>query len=425
MGSVFPVTITLGGQSTRYTAEFQTEAEFGARWKRVLESAHGKATVICGCSGKGKKQLAVRHYDENDSFGLARFPMSGAEHAKGCRFNAPNPSMSGQCAYEVGVLEERADGTMKVRLGIGLKKRDAADQAPAQESVPRPTSTTRVQPAMKLLGLLHLLWSEADLNVWWPAMAKKRNVSRIHWLLHCAAKQIYAGKQELDRVLLLAASSEGSADEKRNAEKVRAALKEKSRLLVIAPLASYTNERETTIASRLPIAGFFGIPPMFMSEATWLSVERRFPNAVSGWRNGQRVIAIAQIDPRPGNKGTVSNVVDVALMGVTPEWIPVDSSYERVIAEKLVKEGRGFNKPLRYEAGEDAVLPDFILLDTPTEAPLEVFGRADEAYVARMEEKIAYYREHFGVDGWWSWNAAADPAGNHIPAFPPAHQGLQ
>lgn len=423
MPNTYPVIVTYGEQSVRYSTEFQTEGEFGQKWKRVLESAHGKASVTCTCPGKGKKRLAIRHYPDGDTFGLARFPLSGAEHAKECRFYSPNPEMSGRGSYSIGVLEERPDGTMKVRLGIGLSKRDpATTPTPPDDSPPRTGGPRRVQPAMKLLGLLHLLWSEADLNVWWPAMAKKRNVGRVHWWLHCAAKEIIAGKHDLDQVLLLAAGSEGSSDEKRNVDKVRAALKAKNRMLVIAPLAAYTPEREVGITSRLPIAGYFGIPPMFMTQAIWLSVERRFPNAAAAWRDGHRVVAIAQIDPRQGSSGPVSNVVDVALMAVTQEWIPVESSYERVIAEKLVAEGRGFNKPLRFEAGEDAVHPDFILLDAPALTPLEVFGRADENYLARAAEKTAYYKEHFGVDGWWSWNAAADPAGKFIPAFPPRRE---
>ncbi len=420
MEHVVAVTIQYGGQTTRYSPAFQTKPEFARPWKKVLQEAYGKAIVHCCCSGIGAKQLSIRHYDDSDTYGLARFPLSGWEHAKECRFYSPNSIKSGCSSYEKGVLEERADGTMKIRLGIGLTKRDALP-ATAKPELPLPSAgISRTQPAMKLLGLLHLLWTETDLNVWWPAMQGKRNVNRIHWWLNGAAEHITAGKHNLSRVLLLATSAEGSPDEKRNADKVREAIKTKSRMLVIAPLATHSPERESMIVSKLPIAGFYGIPPMFMTEAIWFSVERRFPSAVAAWRQGHKVIAIAQIDPKAGTKCSVANVVDVALMAVTDQWIPVESSYERVIADKLTAEGRAFIKPLRFEASEDVVFPDFILRDTPKEAPLEVFGRNDEAYEARKAEKIGYYREHFGVDGWWSWNAAMDPSGSNILPFPPA-----
>ena len=77
-------------------------------------------------------------------------------------------------------------------------------------------------------------------------------------------------------------------------------------------------------------------------------------------------------------------------------------------------------KPLRFDAAEDVVFPDFILLDMGADTPMEVFGRNDEAYEARKAIKMAYYQEVFGIDGWWWWNAAADPDGEHIPAFPVA-----
>jgi len=75
-------------------------------------------------------------------------------------------------------------------------------------------------------------------------------------------------------------------------------------------------------------------------------------------------------------------------------------------------------KPLRFDAGEDAIFPDFILLDTGKDTPMEVLGRADEAYEARKAEKVEYYKK-LRADGWWCWNAAADTAGARIPPFPP------
>ncbi|MEZ7138097.1 hypothetical protein ACBR42_17185, partial [Komagataeibacter sp. SM21] len=50
--------------------------------------------------------------------------------------------------------------------------------------------------------------------------------------------------------------------------------------------------------------------------------------------------------------------------------------------------------------------------------PMEVFGRDDEAYAARRQEKIRYYNDVYGQNEWWCWNAAAAP--RNIPPFPPA-----
>lgn len=58
-------------------------------------------------------------------------------------------------------------------------------------------------------------------------------------------------------------------------------------------------------------------------------------------------------------------VVNVAL-GCAAKALPVDSGYEALIAEKLVAARRRFEKPLRFDAGDDAVFPDFWLRDLCT-----------------------------------------------------------
>ena len=83
---------------------------------------------------------------------------------------------------------------------------------------------------------------------------------------------------------------------------------------------------------------------------------------------------IAQVELKQSAKGVYASVIDLALMSITGEFIPVESSYERTVAELLVLQDRSFTKPLRYDADSDQVLPDFILTNTAREVPLEVFG---------------------------------------------------
>lgn len=421
MARTYPVTINNGIRQTRYSAEFQTECEFSVSWKKVLRDAHGKFNVHCCCLGRGEKELAIRYYVDSDSYGLARFPLTGEEHGTECRFYAPNPAKSGLGEYERGVIDERPDGTTKIRLSVGLTKQDPATvHAAPNLDQPVATGKSLAQPAMRLLGLLHLLWNEAGLNVWWPAMEKKRNLGRIHWWLNSAAEHIIAGQVKLNSVLLAGASTETGADAKRNVSRVKEAIDNQTRLLVIVPLATCSTDREKSICYKLPIAGFHGIPQLEMTEAKWKAAERQFPQAVTAWHDGHRVLVIAQVEPRNERRGAVAEVVNLALMQVTQNWIPVESRHERIIADKLTAEQRGFVKPLRFDACEEAIFPDFILLDTENDTPMEVFGRTDEPYEARKAAKIVYYAENFGAGRWWCWNAVVKIAGEGIPAFPPA-----
>ena len=167
----------------------------------------------------------------------------------------------------------------------------------------------------------------------------------------------------------------------------------------------------------LPIAGFHGIPFMALDEGIWAALERRFGREIDAWRAGNPIIAVAQTDPPKSSAGNMrAQVVDIALMQITRDCIPVDSGYEVLIAEKLVAEKRRFEKPLRFDAGEDAVFPDFWLRDLPEPIPLEVWGMSGTDYLSRKKEKAAHYDETFGAGGWWSWNAAI---GDPVPELPP------
>ncbi|MFL6615737.1 MAG: SDR family NAD(P)-dependent oxidoreductase [Pantoea agglomerans] len=116
---------------------------------------------------------------------------------------------------------------------------------------------------------------------------------------------------------------------------------------------------------------------------------------------------------RPSSSSTV---IDVALMTVSPRFIPLDSSYEEAVEEKLWQEKRTFIKPLRYD-GEEDVFPDFVLKDVPgvDALPMEVFGMNTPEYLLRMQEKTSYYEAQYGPGHWWSWNAAEK---SDMPAFP-------
>lgn len=107
-------------------------------------------------------------------------------------------------------------------------------------------------------------------------------------------------------------------------------------------------------------------------------------------------------------------------MMVTSNWIPIDSAYEGVVADKLTKENRAFIKPLRYDAAESEVFPDFCLFDTKNNEPLpmEVFGLKSDEYLRRKAEKIAIYDERHTREGWWFWDAASNDDVDQMPPFP-------
>lgn len=413
------VVITVNGQAKRYSPEFQTAPEYERSWQKVLKDAYGHADVRCLCRGRGAKRLAVKYYEFGDAYALAKFSLSGPEHAPECQYYSVGGAASGPGGDGAGVLDVQLDGSVKVRLEVGMSVRDtSADVAStADTDKPNRPGSTR-QSAIKLAGLLHYLRDAATLNQWRPYWAGKRNFRQVFWRINQAADDVHIGDLKLVDQLLLPAMAPDSPEAVRNRLRVESALQGKRRLLVIAPLAGYSPEREQRMEKDLAIAGFHGVPKPFMRPSHWELLNKRYRGAVAGWKTGQTTVVIAQLEIKERDGRQSANVIDAALMAVTQQWIPTESSHERKIAEKLVSEGRSFNKPLRYNQAEDDVFPDFVLTDCAGgEVPMEVFGRDDEDYLKRKADKTIYYDRRYGKEGWWCWDAAQGRA--EVPPFPP------
>ncbi|WP_336389644.1 DUF1173 family protein [Pantoea ananatis] len=210
-----------------------------------------------------------------------------------------------------------------------------------------------------------------------------------------------------------------------NWEHLRVAEKNKRRLVVVSILAGWNEAAEVRLQTTLPLGLFFGFPDLVLPEDVRLRLERSFGRELGDWRRGMKVVVIAETEPPEttfrhfdgrNRPSSCSTVIDVALMTVSPRFIPLDSGYEAAVEEKLWQEKRAFIKPLCYD-GEEDVFPDFVLKDVSgvDALPMEVFGINTPEYQQRRQEKIAHYDLKYGAESWWHWNAYTT---NEIPAFP-------
>lgn len=415
MKETFPISITLNGKRTPYTPEFQTAEEYAKGWQSVLKRAYGHASLQCQCAGSGKKRISIKSLN-GDKFFLARYPSSGRDHSPICQYfdDAPGTGIDG---YKIGVIDPQDDGTVKITLDFGMTMRTPANPDSDTNRGTRGKKPGSSQSAMKLFGLLHYLWEDCGLHHWHPGFAGKRKPHTVFFWLNGAAEKIDVGGLRLDTLLLLPATKD-SKEARQNQARVAQALVGKNRMLIVATLAAYSPARDVELATRLTISSFYGIPWTTIQAGHWDLAKSRFPGTVAGWRKGQKTVVIAQIELKETAGAPNATVVSMALMGVTNEWIPVESSFEAVVADLLVAQGRSFRKPLSYNAEEEQVLPDFVLTDVGREVPMEVFGRSDAAYLERKAEKGRHYNENYGPTGWWKWDAAADSSPAAIPKFP-------
>lgn len=418
------ILVKVGDKTTPYSTEFLTEPQYAAGLKSVLQKARQYGVVTCDCQGAGDKQLSVRYWESSDLYILARWPGSGPEHARDCKWWSMITKQSGLKQYQDGVVKESADGTVTVRLATGMTRKDPQPTSSVSPTPPAYRGSTR-QSVMTLLGLLHLLWTSCNLNRWYPRMEGKRNFGLLNYLLHKHGQDIRSGGVYLSDVLLLPAGKD-SKEAIANNERVEQAIKLDHRMIAIAPLARYNQERDTG-NGHLPIAHFFGYPLLGLPDGAWSSILTRFPIEIAAWRAGHRVVAIVQADVpyRMGGKTVHAKVLQVGLMWISDRLLPLDSSYEHRLERQLSLESRAFIKPMRFDASEDDVLPDFCLLDTNgTEPfPMEVFGMNTPEYLQRKQSKIEWYNKKYGQGGWWYWDAAADPDGSTMPALPCKREG--
>ncbi|MCL0224847.1 DUF1173 family protein [Klebsiella pneumoniae] len=419
MSTVNDVIVSYGVDSKRYSRDFQTKEEFKKSWYAVLSRAHASvdSKVSCSCKGKGPKLLAVKYHTGGDTYFLARYPNTGSQHSPDCIFFTLDKDNSGLKCYTHGVVKDLKDGGFGIRLDVAL----ASSDSESTSIVPvdnRNTPGGVSQNSMSLLGLLQFLWDDSGLNRWYPKMTGKRNLGKVFNLITSSSEKIKIASHPLSTHLLVG-TYPSTPQETKNIKMTDAVMQSKERLICINALSKYNYEKHSNVSKRLPVRYFSGVPVVLMNTEDWTLLEKRFPSEIANWRAGGNVICIAIGEPGKfkGKDTYYLKPLQIALMNVDDNWIPADSSYELTMLNYLHNQGRAFIKPLRYDASNNDVFPDFCLTDTGGHElfPIEVFGMDTASYLARKAIKESYYNERYGKNGWASWVAPAGP----LPQLPP------
>lgn len=411
---IYPVKIKINNEEKVYSEEFQTRPEYSAAWRSVLSQAYGNADLRCTCPGFGKKKLSVRYMSNSGKFYLARYPRSSSQHYIDCVFYDSAPDQSGIGEYKKGVIKETPGGYIRVKTQIGFTKdKNSSRRITVLEKGQNNSDRYTEKSAMTLLGLLHLLWTKTRLNCWTPGMDGKRNIDIIHYWIDKISEKITTGRIRLFDVLLIATSRNNKGHIHENIRKVSDAYKKRHRVVIIAPLAAFNPDRKNK--SILPIAYFYGIPIIRIKDDFWDEKARHFDAEISAWQKGNRIIVIVLAD----TNSRELFAVDTAFMRVTPRWIPVESDFEAMLEEKLYRESRVFEKPLKYDASHK-IFPDFRLWDVEKYYPMNIFDPTVSGL--QKSKKIEYYHKRYKEGGWWMWDVSAS---ENIPEFPEQTQKLR
>lgn len=365
------------------------------RYARLFAQARaelGHAQCLCR---KPPLRLVIR-CSRAGRFHVAGWPGEGYLHARECEFRKADPSMSGRGEYTDAILEGEITS---IRLAVALTT--LAGTRFSQPASIAPQSSGNQRQSMGLLGLLHYFWDESQLATW--CRGTRRDWRGCHEALVRETQRCVINGQIGPTALYVVPPFERDlADQKALAFEqfiqhlgASRASRERRSALVLGEIKEVGPGRYGTQISLRHLRR-----RLFATQALTDRVQRSYTQAFAtiNAQAGRR-IGIFLVDLSAGGH---LNVIDMAVMLTSLNYIPADSSYEIVMADALVAADRTFVKPLRYD-GVSAVFPDFVIIDGQQPVYVEVYGvQGREKYEQRKHVKRDYYGSQGGRCIEWS-----------------------
>ena len=150
-----------------------------------------------------------------------------------------------------------------------------------------------------------------------------------------------------------------------------------------------------------------------LDEKLYRRLGRRFESELGLW-SASEDIHMVMIATFGVSSAGVPSIVEMSLMPVTAQWLPIEDSFERQLVEYLVADGRAFIKGLRYNLHRDQRVATAMLMDT-RDAPLLMFVVSPRLEGAALVggTNCDNFR---GDESAWVWK----PGSEAMPRFPSA-----
>ncbi|MBS3912778.1 MAG: DUF1173 family protein [Hydrogenophaga sp.] len=399
------------------------------RWQRLLGRAvRSGVRPECLCQGQARA-LPMVVAEMGRVLFLKRMPNSGQDHHPTCESHGGNERRGPKLGDRRNALQKLGSGLLDVHLDVPLSTVVGAGGGDGKaEGRPLPQSGVPGRGELSLLGLLHLVWERAGLNAWGADAGQvQRRLSSVYNKLAQEVQELaIAGKPASERWFVPDAHLDATAmTRKREAMDMMymhlQSQEHHGRRPVLMVSGEVRNIFQSAYGYGLRLKGLPDDRPIWLTTSSMDRLQRSWPS-VTQWIGGKaeesapaaKAFLMAGVQAsREGN----FNWVYGAWMDLSDDYIPVDSRYERTVAEALVRQVRSFYKPLRYDHSAQTH-PDFVLTDaTPGGVVMEVYGMQTPEYLARKREKTRIYREEGRMT--WEWNASQ---GVPMPAFPGKRQ---
>lgn len=327
----------------------------------------------CLCQPQGVEMYVARL---GAGYIVKRMPDTGCHHAPDCPSYEPPAECSG-LGQVLGsaITEDPATGETTLKLDFPLLKRPGHRALPPEggEGDSAATNGTR----LSLRALLHYLWDQAELTRWQPAFAGKRSWGTVRRHLLQAAAHMMAGGLALQPRLYIPEPFSVDQREALNARRVAqwgpaAAVPGKPQTLMVL-----IGEVKEIVPARYGYKAVIKHMPdqaFGLDEALYRRLERRFEPELTLWASaeGVQMIMIATF----GVSATgLAGIIELCVMPITAQWLPIESAFDMQLVEQLVTDGRHFIKGLRYGLPRKHHLSCATLTDTgPAPVPLFILN---------------------------------------------------
>ena len=366
-----------------------------------------RARVLCLC--RRDRELPLYTALRGESHVLARWPGTGARHAPHCdHYEAPDFLTGLGELRGSAILDSEDGGETALRFGFPLT-RGAARAAPAALSNDKP-DVKASGARLTMRGLLHYLWDRAELTHWHPRMAGKRNWYIVRRQLLQAAHHCTARGESLARVLFVPetfrSSEKQALAQRRHGELALAEASRDAIMIVIGEVKAIEADRYGEKILLRHLADW----PLLMDADMTRRFHKRFALEEGLWRaageDGHLIMAASFSIQQNG----LPSLYEVALMPVTPEWIPYEVLEDRALVASAVAAERRFVKGLRLNLSSERPIASLTLVDTGEDATAIHLARAlpNPAY----DEALARLMRTQGVAHavWRSGDALPPPA---------------
>lgn len=385
----------------------------------------GQSILACAYSEKGRARCQCRpegvemYVAKKNRYFLARMPGTGSSHLPGCRSYSLPAKFSGLSDYSDSAIRSRADGIACIAINFNLSRFDK-DRTTLNGDAHSGRPRREKRDSLSLLGLLHYLWDEAELNRWVPKMAGKRNWAVVRHHLNQAAEKVETKGLQLASRLFMPEQfdkAKAAAINERHVAAIKAIVPggEDRVVKFMLVLGAVKSIEKSEFGRKITL---FHLPnhPIWLREKAAVQMEARFKFELLSAGDEKRagnLVAFMLVEASCKPNLSANGIV---LMSTTPNWIPLRNPQERLLADKLTANDRSFHKPLQFDSSAEASFPSFLLTDAGDEvAPLEVVTPDDGVdKIAETLKRIANNSKKSIAK--WIWDVRSAPSMPDLPA---------